>query len=162
MTRRQWQVADFPVVRPVVMMRTLWDDEPRMLAEFDCFLCYTHQDPYTTFLLFQDYPDSTWQFARELLHVGHKTPIGDAAVSVYPIWLPEEEFTSSERNRAQGRVGMRFAGIDSVIGQPSSMVLTVPMKDIHMYLKDTYELVPLGEEHNFLDLDGTINNILTH
>ncbi|MFJ1756140.1 SsgA family sporulation/cell division regulator [Kitasatospora sp. NPDC088134] len=77
-----------------------------------------------------------WYFGRDLLNEGRHAPAGDGDVTVAP--------------GAAGDV------LVTLRGATGDAVISVPAGVVTGFLLDSYTLVPAGQEHAHLDLDGLL------
>ncbi|MFC7330206.1 SsgA family sporulation/cell division regulator [Marinactinospora rubrisoli] len=108
-------------------------------------LDYTASDPYAIKVAFHVGEDEPveWIFARELLTVGIVRSVGEGDVRVWP------SKESGER--------MINIALSSPFGQAQFDASISPLAE---FLHRTYEIVPAGEEADFVDLDAEIEQHL--
>ncbi|RCV51043.1 SsgA family sporulation/cell division regulator [Marinitenerispora sediminis] len=108
-------------------------------------LDYTADDPYAIKVAFHVGEDEPveWIFARELLTVGIVRSVGEGDVRVWP------SKESGER--------MINIALSSPFGQAQFDASISPLAE---FLHRTYEIVPAGEEADFVDLDAEIEQHL--
>ncbi|MDS1269587.1 SsgA family sporulation/cell division regulator [Lipingzhangella sp. LS1_29] len=104
-------------------------------------LDYTAEDPYAIKVAFHVGEDEPveWIFARELLTVGIVRPVGEGDIRVWPSKGSEERIVN--------------IALSSPFGQAQ---FDAPMAPLAEFLHRTYEIVPAGEEKDFVDLDAEI------
>lgn len=84
-----------------------------------------------------------WVFARELLHSGMTSPVGDGDVTCWPATIS----------------GQRTVCI--ALRSPSGQaLLEAPADQIDDFLKRSFDVVPAGTESRHLDIDAVIHAIL--
>lgn len=111
-------------------------------------LRYEPSDPYAVHVVFHaggDEPGSevSWSFARQLLVDGLREASGMGDVRVWP-WIGE-----------QGPVAAL------ALSSPDGHALfEVPRLSLENFLASTYTQVPLGSEHEHLDVDATLAHLL--
>ena len=107
-------------------------------------LRYKAEDPYAVRALFSgDGVEIEWVFARDLLHTGISTPIGDGDVHTWPSWGTGVE--------------LLMISLSSPDGQA---VLEAHAVDIRKFLDQTETFVPLGKESLFMDIEAAITRLL--
>ena len=109
-------------------------------------LDYSADDPYAIRVTFNTGEDNPveWIFARELLTVGIVRPVGEGDVRVWP----------SKDESGDRSVG---SALSSPFGQAEFDTQVPPLAE---FLHRTYEIVPAGQEAQFIDLDGEIDQHL--
>ncbi|GAB3447691.1 SsgA family sporulation/cell division regulator [Streptomonospora sediminis] len=108
-------------------------------------LDYTSDDPYAIKVAFHTGEDEPveWIFARELLTVGIVRPAGDGDVRVWP-----------EQGDSESTVNI---ALSSPFGQAQFDAQVSPLAE---FLHRTYEIVPAGQEGDYVDLDAEIERHL--
>ncbi len=106
---------------------------------------YRGDDPYAIRMAFHVGMDDPveWIFARDLLAAGMHEPAGDGDVRVWP--GPE----SSRR--------VLNISLSSPFGQAH---FEAPMAAMSQFLLRTFDLIPVGCEGDFTDIDGELNELL--
>src|SRR5699024_7889376 len=109
-------------------------------------LDYSANHPYAIRVAFQSGEDNPveWIFARELLTVGIVRPVGEGGVRVWP-----SKDESGDRSVS--------IALSSPFGQVEFDTQVPPLAE---FLHRTYEIVPAGQEAQFIDLDGEIDQHL--
>ena len=109
-------------------------------------LGYSADDPYAIRVAFHTGEDNPveWIFARELLTVGIVRPVGEGDVRVWP-----SKDDSGERSVS--------IALSSPFGQAEFDTQVSPLAE---FLHRTYEIVPAGQEAQFVDLDEEIQQHL--
>lgn len=109
-------------------------------------LSYLRADPYAVRLhCYVDTPFTvTWLFARHLLWLGLNRPTGMGDVRVRP---------GHGRDR-----GWIFLCLDGADGRA---VLRARARKVRRFLEQSTRIVPLGTEHQHLDLDAVIERMLS-
>ncbi|GAB3212357.1 SsgA family sporulation/cell division regulator [Marinactinospora thermotolerans] len=104
-------------------------------------LDYTAEDPYAIKVAFHVGEDEPveWIFARELLTVGIVRPVGEGDVRVWPA-------------KGDGERAINIA-LSSPFGNAE---FNAPISPLAEFLHRTYEIVPAGQEADFVDLDAEI------
>jgi Streptomyces sporulation and cell division protein, SsgA len=112
-----------------------------LAAEFE----YEPADPFAVSVLFADEPTPVrWTFARELLMEGFYEPTGDGDVHVWPCLSPE---------------GVAVVILE--LSSPSGEVLVqVPSRSLSAFIHRMVAMVPPGSEHDIIDLDAEIQQLL--
>lgn len=110
-------------------------------------LDYTADDPYAIRVAFHTGEDEPveWIFARELLTVGIVRPVGEGDVRVWP---------ASEGDRNERTISI---SLSSPFGQAQFDAAVAPLAE---FLHRTYEIVPAGQEAEYVDLDAEIEQHL--
>lgn len=107
-------------------------------------LRYAAADPYAVTVAFRgDDVSVEWVFARDLLLAGLNSPCGYGDVHIWP-------------GSRQGQ-HLVFVSLTSPDGQA---VLEADRDDVHRFLDETAEVVPPGQEDQFIDLDAEIALLL--
>jgi hypothetical protein len=109
-------------------------------------LDYSVSDPYAikaAFHVGEDEPVE-WIFARELLTVGIVRAAGEGDVRVWP-------------SQGEGERTVNIA-LSSPFGQAQFDAQVAPLSE---FLHRTYELVPAGQEGDYIDLDAEISEHLS-
>lgn len=106
---------------------------------------YTADDPYAIKVAFHTGEDEPveWIFARELLTVGIVRPVGEGDVRVWPSTDDEERTIN--------------IALSSPFGQAQFDASVSPLAE---FLHRTYEIVPAGQEADYVDLDSEIQQHL--
>ncbi|TQN32150.1 sporulation and cell division protein SsgA [Haloactinospora alba] len=106
---------------------------------------YTADDPYAIKVAFHTGEDEPveWIFARELLTVGIVRPVGEGDVRVWPSTDDEERTIN--------------IALSSPFGQAQ---FDAPVSPLAEFLHRTYEIVPAGQEADYVDLDSEIQQHL--
>jgi hypothetical protein len=108
-------------------------------------LYYSPQDPYAIRMAFHVGADEPveWIFARDLLSAGLDGPAGEGDVRVWPA-------------QEHGHELLNIA-LSSPFGQAH---FEAPKATTSAFLNRTYELIASGQEGDFIDLDGELNELL--
>ncbi|WP_067964188.1 SsgA family sporulation/cell division regulator [Nocardiopsis trehalosi] len=108
-------------------------------------LDYTADDPYAITVAFHTGEDEPveWIFARELLTVGIVRRVGEGDVQVWP-------------SKGAGERTINIA-LSSPFGQAQ---FDAPVSPLAEFLHRTYEIVPAGQEGDYVDLDSEIERHL--
>jgi len=115
----------------------------------DAVLRYDVGDPYAVHVTFRTGPGDEgrieWLFARHLLGAGLVSAIGEGDVRIWP-----------SADYADGPVYLELCS-------PSGQALfEAPRGKLVEFLFRTYELVPPGQESEFLDIDAELELLLLH
>jgi Streptomyces sporulation and cell division protein, SsgA len=133
--------AEFEV-RLVVPQQTIMPHVARASVLYSC------EDPYAiriTFHVGQDEP-VVWIFARDLLSMGREGREGVGDVRVWPSSGPEGDARGSVVN----------IGLSSPFGQAH---FEAPAKEISDFLDRTYQVVPAGEEGDYIDIEAELTDL---
>ncbi len=105
---------------------------------------YWMSDPFAVSMEFSDgaSPSVTWYLSRDLLTAGLATPSGEGDVKIRPF---------------VGEAGIFHMTLSSADGE---VQLWVPRPETAVFLRKTYDMVPYGQEINFMDLDLEIEKLL--
>ena len=108
-------------------------------------LYYRGDDPYAIRMAFHVGMDDPveWIFARDLLAAGMHEPTGDGDVRVWP---------GAETDRRVLNISL-----SSPFGQAH---FEAPLPAMSQFLLRTFELIPVGREGDFTDIDGELNELL--
>jgi Streptomyces sporulation and cell division protein, SsgA len=119
---------------------------PRMDVFVDASLRYDRDDPYAVHLSFQTPPDRDpieWIFARSVASRGLTEPAGDGDVRIWPSGEDPTGPVYVELCSPSGRA--RFA---------------VPRPVLTGFLDRSHEVVPPGDEADYVDLDAELDLLL--
>ncbi|HKA96551.1 MAG TPA: SsgA family sporulation/cell division regulator [Streptosporangiaceae bacterium] len=107
-------------------------------------LRYRGDDPYAIRMSFHVGLDDPveWLFARDLLAVGVQAPTGDGDVRVWP---------TSEADRDVLNISL-----SSPFGQAH---FEASLAAVSGFLRRSYEVVPLGREADFVDVEGELKDL---
>lgn len=106
---------------------------------------YAASDPYALRVAFHVGNDEPveWIFARELLTLGMARMVGDGDVQVWP--------GPADGNR------LLHIGLSSPFGDALFEAPLAPLAD---FLHRTFEIVPLGRETEFVDIEAELDDLL--
>lgn len=109
-------------------------------------LYYGAEDPYAIKMAFHVGTDEPveWIFARELLATGLECPTGEGDVQVWP-------------EDAEGHDILNLA-LSSPFGEAH---FEAPLTATAEFLKSTYELIPVGSEGDFVDIEAELDDLLS-
>jgi Streptomyces sporulation and cell division protein, SsgA len=112
-------------------------------------LYYSSEDPYAIRIAFHVGLDEPveWIFARDLLAMGIEGREGDGDVQVWPSGGTEGGAPDSVLNLE----------LSSPFGQAH---FEAPVKDIAEFLRKTYQLVPVGEESDYVNVEAELHDLL--
>lgn len=108
-------------------------------------LRYDRTDPFAIRMAFPapatlEGTEVSWEFSRELLTAGMDTPAGVGDVRIRPF--------------GYDRTVLEFHAAEGVA------MVHVRTADLRRFLRRTQQLVPVGGEHRFLDLDRSLTDLL--
>ncbi|MEU8623393.1 SsgA family sporulation/cell division regulator [Streptomyces sp. NPDC048669] len=108
-------------------------------------LRYDRTDPFAIRMAFPapatlEGTEVSWEFSRELLTAGMDTPAGVGDVRIRPF--------------GYDRTVLEFHAAEGVA------MVHVRTADLRRFLRRTQQLVPVGGEHRFLDLDRNLTDLL--
>src|SRR5215472_16019531 len=108
-------------------------------------LCYSTDDPYAIRMAFHVGTDEPveWIFARDLLAIGLEGPAGEGDVQVWPGEDGEDEVLN--------------LALSSPFGEAQ---FVAPRDSTAAFLTRTYEVVALGHESDYVDVDGELDELL--
>ncbi|MEV5959154.1 SsgA family sporulation/cell division regulator [Streptomyces sp. NPDC051987] len=132
--RARWDVEPEPVTCRTVV--AILEEEAPMPVVTD--FRYSRAEPYSVFMAFNAGSDVVieWEFGRELLASGRQRLDGFGDVQIWP-----------DEIRGHGLVYLSFrSGGESFVVAASAVV-------VDEFLKCTFDVVPLGEERAFPDLE---------
>ncbi|MFJ8826781.1 SsgA family sporulation/cell division regulator [Streptomyces sp. NPDC102467] len=117
---------------------------PRM-ASIPATLAYDARDPFAVRMSFPapatlEGVEVCWTFARELLASGVEEPVGAGDVRVRPY--------------GYDRTVLEFHAMEG------TAVVHIRTGEVERFLSDTTELVPVGEEHLYVDVDADLAELL--
>ncbi|WP_328299229.1 SsgA family sporulation/cell division regulator [Streptomyces sp. NBC_00435] len=109
------------------------------------FLWYDVGEPYAIHMdIFTGHGEPiTWLFARDLLRTGLREPAGQGDVTI-----------RTNRRERPGHV------LITLTGERSSALMRARPSEIEYFLRQTDDLVPPGTEHQHLDLDILVGQLL--
>jgi hypothetical protein len=110
---------------------------------------YSREDPYAVRIAFQSGLDEPieWTFARDLLSTGIEELDGLGDVTVWP----------SAGSESGGPGSVLNLKLSSPFGHAH---FEVPTRGISDFLCRTYQLVPVGEESEHIDVEAGLNDLL--
>jgi hypothetical protein len=112
--------------------------------EVPCALEYRAEEPYAVRATFRTgVADIEWMFGRDLLLEGLQRPSGEGDVVIWP--------------EHSGEHPLILLALNSPSGQA---VLECDRPLVEVFLRRTFEIVPLGAEELTTDVDGWITGIL--
>lgn len=108
-------------------------------------LYYRGDDPYAIRMAFHVGTDDPveWIFARDLLATGMHEPVGDGDVQVWP----GAGFSERVLN----------ISLSSPFGEAH---FEAPLAAVSQFLLRTFEVIPVGREGDFTDIEGELNELL--
>jgi Streptomyces sporulation and cell division protein, SsgA len=112
-------------------------------------LYYSREDPYAIRIAFHVGLDEPveWIFARELLAMGIEDREGLGDVQVWPSAGAEGGAPNSVLNLE----------LSSPFGQAH---FEAPVKDVADFLHKTYQIVAVGQESDYVNVEGELNDLL--
>ena len=107
-------------------------------------LRYRGDDPYAIRMSFHAGLDDPveWLFARDLLSVGVQAATGDGDVRVWPALAGDRDVLN--------------ISLSSPFGQAH---FEASLAAVSAFLRRTYEVVPLGREADFVDVEGELRDL---
>ena len=127
-------------------------------------LYYSGRDPYAVRMAFHVGTDEPveWIFARDLLAAGIESRQGEGDVQVWP----------SAKSCAETE-GLDVIGAADTAGDGHGAVLNIelsspfgqahfeaPARAMSAFLNRTYQIVPAGQETNYIDIEAELNDLL--
>jgi hypothetical protein len=108
-------------------------------------LFYSGDDPYAIRMAFHVGMDEPveWIFARDLLAAGLEGPSGEGDVRVWPAYPDGREILN--------------ISLSSPFGQAH---FEAPLAATSDFVRRTYGVIPAGQEDEFIDLDGELDELL--
>ncbi|GAB3253290.1 SsgA family sporulation/cell division regulator [Alteromonas gracilis] len=120
-------------------------DDAGNRAELPVRFDYDPADPFAVSMTFLAVEEVTWTFARELLMAGIHEPTGEGDVHVWPCLSTEGH-----------------AVVIVELSSPDGAVLVqIAVKDATRFIRRTTDSVAFGTESAHLDLDATVEALLT-
>jgi Streptomyces sporulation and cell division protein, SsgA len=121
----------------------------RETAPVAATLCYSSEDPYAIRIAFNIGTDEPveWTFARDLLSMGMIGRQGICDVRVWP--------STGSQNGTPGSV--LNIELCSPYGQAHFEAQVTQVSD---FVRQTYQIVPAGEESNYLDIESELTDLL--
>jgi hypothetical protein len=109
-------------------------------------MSFSPSDPYAVTLTFHAASgDVVWMMARQVLLQGLTSPAGEGDIKIYP---------SIDENASAVTV-LDFSS-------PSGhLVGHVPTREVQSFVTSTLEIVPAGDESEYLDIDGLAEALLS-
>ncbi len=117
-------------------------------------LYYSGSDPYAIRMAFHVGMDEPveWIFARDLLAAGLKSREGAGDVRVWP----------SAAADADDELGVEGDVLNIELSSPFGQAhFEAPVEEMQEFLQRTYRIVPAGNEGDFVDLEGELNDLLS-
>ena len=112
--------------------------------EVPCSLEYRAEEPFAIRATFSTgVAEIEWMFSRDLILEGLQRPSGEGDIVIWP---------EAARNRS-----LVLLALSSPSGQA---VLECDRSHVELFLRRTFQIVPLGEEGAALDVEGWIAGIL--
>jgi Streptomyces sporulation and cell division protein, SsgA len=117
-------------------------------------LYYSGSDPYAIRMAFHVGMDEPveWIFARDLLAAGLQSREGAGDVRVWPSAAADAD----DESGVDGDV--LNIELSSPFGQAH---FEAPVEEMQEFLQRTYRIVPAGNEGDFVDLEGELNDLLS-
>ncbi|MEW2063071.1 SsgA family sporulation/cell division regulator [Streptomyces sp. NPDC007002] len=117
---------------------------PRM-ETLPAVLSYDRRNPFAVRMVFPapatlEDTEVSWEFSRELLTTGVDSPAGQGDVRVRPYGFQ--------------RTVLEFHAPEGIA------MVHVRTEELQLFLQRAQELVPVGDEHRYLDLDGGLTDLL--
>ncbi|GAB2920158.1 MULTISPECIES: SsgA family sporulation/cell division regulator [unclassified Streptomyces] len=117
---------------------------PRM-ETLPAVLSYDRRNPFAVRMVFPapatlEGTEVSWEFSRELLTTGVDSPAGQGDVRVRPYGFQ--------------RTVLEFHAPEGIA------MVHVRTEELQLFLQRAQELVPVGDEHRYLDLDGGLTDLL--
>lgn len=111
---------------------------------------YSREDPYAIHVAFHVGEDKSveWTFARDLLSMGTVSGEGMGDVRVWP--------SAGSEDRAPGTV--LNIGVRSPFGEAH---FEAPANEISDFVRRTCQIVPVGEESDYLDFESELTDLLS-
>ncbi|MFD4574263.1 SsgA family sporulation/cell division regulator [Streptomyces sp. NPDC058417] len=138
-------LMDLPGLELKIRMTLMAGPDTRVFVPVRLY--YTDSDPYAVQFSFDVTPDAVvrWTFARDLLEQGLIAPAGIGDVKITPI----------DPHRTRG------LGIE--LESPGGYArLEAPAASVKAWLAKTYEVVPAGQESEFVDIDSFLDKLRSH
>jgi hypothetical protein len=112
--------------------------------EVPCSLEYRAEEPYAVRATFRTgVADIEWMFSRDLLLEGLQRPSGEGDIVIWP--------------ENGGEQPLILLALNSPSGQA---VLECDRPHVELFMRRTFQIVPVGQEGDCLDVDGLISAIL--
>ena len=120
-------------------------------------LHYTREDPYAVRMAFHvgTAEPVEWTLARELLAAALHSHEGIGDVQAWPSPAPDKPADAAEADTESGVLNIAMT---SPFGHAQ---FEAPASAIAGFLRRTYEIVPAGEETNYIDFDAEITELLS-
>ncbi|MFE7276804.1 SsgA family sporulation/cell division regulator [Streptomyces sp. NPDC057623] len=111
-------------------------------------LRYTSADPYAVVMTFHPSPDARvrWVIGRDLLLGGRNRLVGVGDVQIWP---------SQHASLGKVCIGLRPRG------NKEAVVVVASGRSLDAFLRRTLVVVPVGTEERHLDMDGTVQQLLS-
>lgn len=122
-------------------------DEFGRIRDAEAVLRYDPADPYAVTMQLRDVQGrQTWTFGRDLLSKGITQPAGHGAVHVWPCI------------DARGRA----VAVIEFDGSEGELIAQGALTDFMRFVARSLALVPAGTEHEHLDMDAMLEQLLLH
>jgi hypothetical protein len=123
-------------------------------------LHYNGSDPYAVRMAFHVGTDEPveWIFARDLLAAGITARHGDGDVQVWP---SAESCAHAEDLEVAGPAEAAGAVLNIELSSPFGQAhFEAPAQPMAAFLERTYQIVPAGQESDFIDIETELNDLL--
>ncbi|MGH3204952.1 MAG: SsgA family sporulation/cell division regulator [Streptosporangiaceae bacterium] len=131
-------------------------------------LYYSGRDPYAVRMAFHVGTDEPveWIFARELLAAGIESRQGEGDVQVWP---SAQSCAEADGLDVIGAAGTAGDGPGDEQGAVLNIELSSPFGQAHFeapagamsaFLHRTYQIVPAGQESDYIDIEAELNDLL--
>ena len=123
-------------------------------------LHYSGRDPYAVRMAFHVGTDEPveWIFARDLLAAGIKSPQGEGDVKVWP---SAQSCAEDEDLDVIGTTDADYAVLNIELSSPFGEAhFEAPAQAMSAFLRRTYNIVPVGQESNYIDMEAELNDLL--
>jgi hypothetical protein len=123
-------------------------------------LYYSGGDPYAVRMAFHVGTDEPveWIFARDLLAAGIESRQGEGDVQVWP---SARSFGGTDGLDAGGTAGARETVLNIELSSPFGQAhFEAPARALAAFLQRTYQIVPGGQESDYLDIEPELNDLL--
>jgi hypothetical protein len=121
---------------------------------------YSGSDPYAVRMAFHVGTDEPveWIFARDLLAAGIESHQGEGDVQVWP---SPESCVQADDLEATGAAGIRGKVLNIELSSPFGQAhFEAPAQAMSAFLQRTYQIVPVGKESSYIDIEAELNDLL--
>jgi len=123
-------------------------------------LYYSGQDPYAVRMAFHVGTDEPveWIFARDLLAAGIQSRQGEGDVQVWP---SSQSCAETDGRDVIGTADIEGTVLNIELSSPFGRAhFEAPARAMSAFLQRTYQIVPGGQESDYVDIEAELNDLL--